>query len=332
MEHQKIIDALKKKDFSPIYLLQGEEPYYIDEVIQYAEANLLDEGEKSFNQVVLYGKETNAKQVIDQAMQYPMMSSHRVVILKEAQYMSSFEDLSSYFKNPSPQSLLFISYKNKSLDKRKAAWKALKDKAIVMTTKKLYDNQVPGFITQVVKHNKLKIENQTTRVIAEHLGADLSKISNEIEKIALNLQEGNTITLDHVQEYVGISKDYNIFELQKAIGQKDKIKCYKIIKYFSQNKKAHPIQMNVGALFSYFTKLFLTKKYERSDSGTLASKLRISPYFTSEYKSAAKNYSVADIKKAFGLLHIMDKHSKGVDSRYPNELSLYQEFLFKLFA
>ena len=333
MDYKKIISDIRSKQYAPIYFLHGQEPFFIDMVVKEIEENVLPEGEKSFNQAVLYGKESTAKNVIDQAMQYPMMSAHRVVIVKEAQSMGTLSELTSYIKNPSQQTILVIAHKHKKFDKRKKKlWDAIKKNAVILETKKLYDNQVPPFVTEMIKEQGLKIDSKTAYIIAEHLGSDLSKVSNEIQKLSLNLDKGTTVTLDHVQKYIGISKDYNIFELQTAIGQKNKPKCYKIIKYFSENEKAHPIKMNVGALYSYFCKLFIAKKYERADNSTLASKLKISPFFTSEYKTAAKNFDVTQIKKAFNLLHTMDKHSKGVDNRNKGSLALYQEFLFKLLA
>lgn len=333
MDYKAIITSLKNKDFSPVYFLHGEEPYFIDQVVEYAEKNILVKGERSFNQVVLYGKETNFKQVFDQARQFPMMASYRVVILKEAQSMKNLEQLESYFANPAPQTILIVAHKHKSIDKRKKKlWNAIKSNAIVLETKKLYDNQIPAYIISLAKEHKLSIDNKTAFVIAEHLGADLSKIANEIEKLALNVEPNSSISIDHVQEFIGISKDYNVFEFQKALGHKNKTKAYQIIKYYSQNKKAHPIQMNIGSLYGYFQKLFIAKKYEKGDDRTFASKLKVNPFFAGEYKQAARNYSVPQIKNAFKLIHEMDKKSKGVESRRADDLGIYQEFLYKLFT
>jgi len=331
-EYKRIISDIEAKKYAPVYFLQGEEPYHIDKVVKAIEQSVLPESERSFNQAVLYGKESSAQQVIDQAMQYPMMAPYRVVIVKEAQSMSSLQDLASYISNPSPQTILVIAHKYKNFDKRKKKmWSAVKKSAVILESKKLYDNQIPAIISTIAKEQNLKIDNKIAHIIGEHLGSDLSKIANEIEKLALNLDAGTAVTIEHVQKYVGISKDYNIFELQKAIGQRNKAKCYKIIKYFSQNEKAHPIQMNIGALYNYISKLFIAKKYQNSDNKTLASKLKVSPFFSGEYKSAARNFEMPQIHRAFHLLHEMDKHSKGVESRNPSSLSLYQEFIYKLF-
>jgi DNA polymerase-3 subunit delta len=333
LDYKKILDDLKKKEYAPVYFLQGEEPYFIDQIVNYIDKKVLSEGEKSFNQVVLYGKETDFKQVVDQAMQFPMMSSHRVVIVKEAQSMPTLDKLETYLKNPSPQTILVIAHKYKKVDKRKKGfWNAIKKNAVILETKKLYDNQVPQYITAMAKDNKLSIDNKTAFILSEHLGNDLSKIANEIDKLALNLPAGSTIDANHVQEYVGISKEYNVFELQNALGQKNKAKAYAIIKYLAQHSKANPIQRNIGSFFNYFSTLFLAKKYEKADDRTFASKAKVNPYFAKDYKSAAGNYTMDQIKRAFKLIHEMDKSSKGVEVRRSTDMGIYQEFLFKLFS
>ena len=333
MDHSKILEDLHLKQYAPIYFLHGDESYFIDQISDYIEHNVLDEGEKSFNQIVLYGKETEFKQVLDQAMQYPMMAPYRVVILKEAQSMNGLDKLADYFSNPAEQTILVIAHKHKKFDKRKKkAWDALKKNAVILETKKMYDNQIPGFISNVSKSLGIKIDNKAAYLLAEHLGNDLSKISNELEKLKLNLADAEEISLDHIQKYIGISKDYNMLELQASIGRRDKLKAYSIAKYFSENKKAHPIQRNIASLYYYFSVLFMAKKFERADDKVLASKARINPYFVRDYKAAARNYSVPQIKRAFRLLHDMDKSSKGVEVRRATDLGIYQEFLFKLFA
>lgn len=332
MEHSKIIQSIQAGQLAPIYFLHGEESYFIDIVSDYIEDNVLDEASKAFNQIVLYGKETEFKQVLDQAMQFPMMASHRVVIVKEAQSMKGFENLLSYFQNPSEQTVLVIAHKHKSFDKRKKKlWDAIKKNAVILESKKLYDNQIPNYIISIAEENKLQISNKTAFILAEHLGNDLSKITNEINKLKLNLPEGSEVTLDHVQKHIGISKDYNVFEFQKAIGEKNKLKAYSIARYFAENKKAHPIQMNMGSLYNYLSKLFIAKKYEKSDDRTFAQKAKINPYFAKEYKSAARHYTMPQIARAFASLHKMDKASKGVETRRIDDLALYQEFLFQLF-
>ena len=332
MDHKSILKELKSGNYSPVYFLQSEEPYYIDVIVDYIENSILDEGEKSFNQVTLYGKETDFKQVIDQSLQFPMMASHRVVVVKEAQEMSSLIKLADYIAQPSPQTILVLAHKHKKLDKRKKKiWTALKKNAVVLDTKKIYDNQVPGLISGMAKEKNINLSPKIANMIAEHLGANLSKINNELDKLSLNLDSSTAVTMEHVETYIGISKDYNVFELQKALGMRDKSKAYKIIEYFSRNHKAHPIQMNIGALFNYFSKLFIAKKYINADNKTFASATKVNPFFAQEYKSAAKNYELDELKKVFRLIHDMDKKSKGVESKRSDDLCIYRQFLFGLF-
>lgn len=333
MEYLDILKSLKSGQYAPIYFLHGEEAYFIDRVSDYIEHHVLEESEKAFNQIVMYGKETDFKQVLDQAMQFPMMASHRVVILKEAQSMSSLDKLADYFKNPSAQTILVISHKHKSFDKRKKAiWTSLKKTAVILESKKLYDNQLPAFISGMAKEYNLQINPKVSFIMAEHLGNDLAKISNELGKLKLNLEAGSEVSSEDIQNFIGISKDYNIFELQKAIGTRNKKKAYSIVKYFADNKKSHPIQMHVGSLYNYFSSLLVAKKYSKSDDRNFAKKAGINPYFASEYKAAARNYTPAQLKRAFSLLFTMDKSSKGIESRHSNDIGIYQEFLFRLFA
>ena len=333
MDHNKILQDLKSEKWSPIYFLQSEEPYFIDTIVDYIEHNVLDEASKAFNQVVLYGKETEFKQVLDQAMQFPMMASHRVVIVKEAQELKNIEGLLPYFENPSQQSILVIAHKHKKLDKRKKKiWDALKKNAVILDAKKLYENQIPAYIQSICQSHGLDIDQHAMMLMTEYLGTDLSKVSNEIEKLSLNVEEGTLIQVEHIERYIGINKDYNIFELQKAIGTKNKSKAYRIVKYFAQNEKANPIQRNVASLYGYFSKLFLAKKFQKSDNRTIASKLKINPYFAGEYKQAAQNFSLAQIHTAFNELHNMDKKSKGMGARQADTLGMYQEFLFRIFS
>ena len=331
MEYKKILDEIQKKNFSPVYFLQSEESYFVDVIVNELEKTVLQESEKAFNQIILYGKEINARQILDQIMQFPMMASHRLVIVKEAQELRDIEGLTSYIENPSIQSILVFAFKHKKLDKRKKKiWTALKKSATILDAKKLYDNQIPAYINSMTEELELSIDQKSCMLLSQYLGNDLSKISNELNKLALNLEKDTHINTGHIQKYIGINKDFNLFELQKAIGQKDKQKAYRIVKHFSLNVKANPIPRNVAGLYGYFTKLFIAKKYQNTDNKTLASRLKVNPYFVSEYKQAARLYTPEQIKTAFHQLHIMDKRSKGIDAKRADDLGLYQEFLFKV--
>jgi len=309
----------------------SEEPYFIDLISNYIEKNVLDEGEQSFNQVVMYGKETHFKQILDQARQFPMMASHRVVIVKEAQELSGLDQLEGYFNQPSEQTILVLCYKHKKLDKRKKIWKTINATAEILEEKKIYPNKIPGHIITLGKEAGLDISAQVSQVIAENLGTDFSRIANELKKLSLNLNEGTAVTLDHVETFIGINKDYNVFELQKAIGSRDKQKAYRIARYFAGNKKAHPIQMNIGALYNYFPKLLIAKKHERADNQTLARHIGVHPYIVGEYKSAVRNFNFEQLKNNITLVHKLDMKSKGVEVKHANDLGLYQEFLFGVF-
>lgn len=329
--HTAILKDLKAKKYAPIYFLEAEDAYFIDVIVNYIEKEVLNEGERSFNQVVLYGKETHFKQILDQAMQFPMMAERRVVIVKEAQELISMDGLEGYFKSPSEQTLLVLAYKHKKMDKRKKIWKALSEHAVILKTKKIYDNQIPALVMDIAKEKGLDIPTKVAHMISESLGSNLSKIANELDKLSLNISEGSSVTMEMVEKYIGISKDFNVFELQKAIGQKDKKKAYQITRYFARNSKAHPIQRNIGALYNYFSKLFIAKKYARASKAELASAVGINPFFVEEYKRAAANYDIAQLRGAFMEIHKMDMRCKGVDSRHMDLNGIYQEFLYKLF-
>ncbi len=331
MEADQIILELKAQKYKPVYFLSGEEPYFIDLVSDFIEEKVLDEGEKAFNQVVLYGKEIDFKTVIDNARQFPMMSRYRVIIIKEAQELKTINNLQSYIDNPSPQTILVINYKYKTIDKRTALAKSLKNKAVVLETKKLYDNQLPGYIEQTVKQNGLKIDYKATALLAEFVGSDLSSINNEISKLALRLEKNETISAQLIQDYVGISKDYNIFELQNALGKKDGATAFRIVNYFASNEKKNPLIVSINSLFGFFTKIWLTQSMASMDDRSLANKIGVySSFFMKDYRLAAKNYPPQKIKEILLTLQEYDGYSKGVDRRNPDQGELLKELVFKI--
>lgn len=331
MEAAQILSELKSGNYKPVYFLSGEEPYYVDQISNYIEENVLDEGEKSFNQVILYGKEIDFKAVVDNARQFPMMAPYRVIIVKEAQEMRSLNGLQSYIENPSPQTILVINFKYKKLDKRTGFAKALKGKAVLLETKKIYDNQLPGYIDQIVKSKGLKIAPKATSLLADYIGTNLSKINNEIEKLDLRLNDGETINAQHIQDYVGISKDFNIFELQAALGKKDKAKSFQIVEYFAANEKKNPLIVSINALYGYFTKVWQTQSLSTMDDRSLASKIGVfSSFFMKDYRLAARNYTPRKIQEILLDLQEYDGFSKGVDRRNPNQGDLLKELVFKI--
>jgi DNA polymerase-3 subunit delta len=331
LDATQILKDLKAGQYKSVYFLSGEEPYYIDQVSDFIEEHVLDEGGKAFNQVILYGKEIDFKTIVDNARQFPMMAPYRVIIVKEAQEMRSINSLQSYIENPSDQTILVINYKYKKLDKRTGFAKALKQNAVLLETKKIYDSQLPAYIDQIVKDKGLKIDHKATSLLAEYIGTDLSKINNEVEKLNLRLQKGETIDSQHIQDYVGISKDYNIFELQNALGRKDKAKSFQIVEYFASNEKKNPLIASINSLYTYFTKVWQTQSMSTLDDRSLASKIGVfSSFFMKDYRLAARNYTPKKIQSILLDLQEYDGFSKGVDRRNPNQGDLLKELVFKI--
>ena len=331
MAHNQILQDLKNKVYHPVYFLTGEETYYIDLISDYIEKNVLDEAEKDFNQSILYGKESDITTIISEAKRYPMMANHNVVIIKEAQHLNKeIDKLESYLDNPTPTTILVFCYKYKKIDGRKKFGKTLKKKAVFLETKKLYDNQVPDWITNYLKKKNYPITPQAALLIAEFLGVDLSKIVNELEKLIINVPEGNEITPDTVETNIGISKDFNNFELNKALGKKDVLKANKIIYHFSKNEKDHPLVVTVGLMYSFFTNI-LKFHYEKDKSrNNIASVLRVSPFFVGEYEVAAPNYPIRKAVKIIEYLRDYDLKSKGVNNASTANSELLKELVFKI--
>jgi len=330
MTADQIIKKLRSKDFAPIYFLAGEEAYHIDKVISYAENNILEEAERAFNQSVLYGKESNFKQVVDNARQYPMMASHRLVILKEAQSMRDFEMLEEYIKKPSPQCLLFISYKHKKPDGRKAIFKLLKKNSVYLDSAKIKDYKLSEWIFNYVKDRGFTIKNPTAALLAEYLGNNLQKIENEISKATINLESGQELSAQLVQDKIGISKEYNVFELQKALGLKKITQINRIADNMARNMKNNPMPLLIASLFRYFNQLFIAAQNNSSSDQQLASLLRINPYFIKEIKLAARQYSAGQYYKIFKLLRDFDLRSKGLNSRNTPGEELFREMIAKM--
>ncbi len=331
MAHQTILNDLKNKVYHPIYFLCGEEAYYIDLIADYIEEHVLDANEKEFNQTILYGKETDMITVISEAKRYPMMANHNVVIVKEAQNLEKQLDLiEQYLAQPSPSTILVFCYKYKTLDGRKAISKKIKKEAVVLESKKLYDDKVPDWITNYLKDKSYSITPKACILMANFLGTNLSKIVNEIDKLIINVPEGTTITPEHIEQNVGISKDFNSFELTKAIGTLDVFKANQIVNYFAKNEKEHPLVMVVSLLYGFFTNV-LTYHYTTDKSrNNIAAQLKINPFFVSEYTLTAKNYSIKKAVKVIEYLREYDLKSKGVNSSSVAGGELMKELVFKI--
>ena len=327
---KKIVADIKKDELKPIYFLMGEEPYYIDSLANYFEENLLSEEEKGFNQSVLYGRDVSVDDIISSAKRFPMMAKYQLLIVKEAQDLSrTIEKLVKYAENPQPSTILVICYKYKKLDKRKALYKTLNKTCEVFESKPLYDNQIPDWISKVLKGKNYSITPKASLLLVEFLGTDLGKINNELEKLQLILPEGSQITPELIEENIGISKDFNNFELQKALGEKDFKKAFRIIDYFSQNPKEHPILQTTAILFSFFTKILKYHSLANHDKGNVAKTLGVNPFFVKDYAVAARNYKMKEVSGIVEKLREVDAKGKGVGANGANTSDLFKEILIK---
>ncbi len=327
----QIVTDIKNGHIKPIYFLMGDEPYYIDKITDFIESNILTEEEKGFNQVVLYGRDVSIDDIISNAKRYPMMAEKQVVIVKEAQDLSrTIEDLVSYVENPQPSTVLVICYKYKTLDKRKKLSKIVAKNGLLFESKKLYDNQIGDWIRRVLAGKDYKIEPKATVILGEFLGTDLSKISNELNKLMIILPKGSTITASHIEENIGISKDFNNFELRKAVGEKQIVKANQIIQYFGRNPKSNPLVVTISLLNSFFTQLLIFHGLSDKSKTNVSKALRINPYFVSDYQSAARNYPMRKVSNIISLLREADIKSKGVGAQNLPPEDILKELLFKI--
>ncbi|MES2680143.1 MAG: DNA polymerase III subunit delta [Bacteroidota bacterium] len=349
-EVNQILLDLKRRIFKPVYFLCGEEAHYIDVISDYIEHNVLEAADREFNQTVVYGKDTDLVSILGLAKQFPMMSEHQVVIVKEAQNLkelnksagsdegetsksgsnSASQQFLGYIHNPQPTTILVFCFKYKTIDKRSAVAKALQKHAVYLESPKLYDNQVPDWISGYVKDKGYSIGPKATFLMSEFLGNDLGKIANEVNKLLISLPAASEITAELVQENIGISKDYNIFELQDALAKKDVLKANRIINHFAANDKEHPAVMVLSSLFGYFSKIlkyqFLADKSKFAAAGALG----VNPYFVDGYAKAALNYNTLKLKHIFSYLKEYDLKSKGVDNSGINNGELLRELIFKI--
>jgi DNA polymerase-3 subunit delta len=330
-EVKQLVADIKDGNIKPIYLLIGEEPYYIDKISNYIEDNVLTEADKGFNQVVLYGSDITVDDIVANAKRFPMMSERQVVIIKEAQELSrTIEQLYKYAENPQPSTVLVINYKYKKIDKRKALYKTIKKSGIVFESKKLYENQVADWIRRVLSPKQYSITPKAAQMLVEFLGTDLSKINNELEKLQSIIPMGTQITPELIEKNIGISKDFNNFELQNAVGQRDVLKVHRIINYFAQNPKDNPMIVTVSLLNNFFTQLLKYHGLENKQERSVASNLGVNPYFVKDYISAAHNYPMRKVSQIISILREFDVKSKGVGSNAVPQGELLKELLVKI--
>lgn len=331
-EIKQLVSDINKKKLKPIYFLMGEEPYYIDQISSYIEKNVLSEEEKGFNQMVLYGRDVSVEDIIRNAKRYPMMADYQVVIVKEAQDLSrQIEKLADYAKQPQPTTILVVNYKYKTIDKRKSLYKTLQKSGVVYESKKLYENQVGEWIRRVLSSQNYTIAPKAAAMLVEFLGTDLSKINNELEKLKIILPEGTQITPQHIEENIGISKDYNNFELRKAIGERNVMKAHQIVKYFADNPKDNPMVVTVSLLFNFFSQLLHFHGLNDKSPRSVSSALKINPYFVNEYITAGHNYPMKKVSAVVATLREFDVKSKGVGSNSVSQGDLLKELIVKIF-
>ncbi len=338
MNAVELLKDLKNRKYKPVYLLHGEEPYFIDEVSDFVEHKVLTEAEKGFNQTVFYGKDTDVMTVLNASKRYPMMADYQVVLVKEAQDMKwgtedtdkkSMNPLLSYLENPLGSTILVFCYKYGKFDKRKKTYKAIEKNGVIVESTPLYDNKVPGWIEDFVAGKGYKINQQATFMLAEYLGNDLSKIANELEKLMLNIANGQEISLKLVQDNIGISREYNVFELQTALSKKDVFKSNQIINYFEANPRSNPIVLVLGNLNNFFSKVLLYHYAKDKSPQNLARELGVNPYFIKDYEQAARSYNYGKTMQVISYLRECDVKSKGVDSN-TDQGGLMKELIFKI--
>jgi len=332
MTLEKILADLKKQQFKTVYWLDGEEEFFIDQVIEYAEKNILSDSEASFNLTIFYGRDTSWPDLFNACRKYPMFSDKQVVILKEAQAMKDVEKLESYVEKPLSSTLLFVAYKGKKLDGRTKLAKLLKDKAVLLSTKKLYDNELPEWTSELIKSKGYSITNKALILLIDHIGNDLSRLNNEVNKLILNLDKRKNITEDDVEMFVGISKEFNVFELQQAIANKDLYKAIRIIQYFESNPKAAPIQLIFPSLYNYFSKVQMIYSVPSRDEKTVAAAIGVNAYFVRDYLQTAMQFSSHEIERVLLLLHQYNLKGIGINDAGTTDAMLLKEMTVKMIA
>lgn len=327
----KIVNDIKSKNYKPIYFLCGEETYYIDRISDLIESSVLTEDEKSFNQVVLYGRDTTVEEIVSTAKRFPMMADFQVVIVKEAQNLSkTFDKFESYAVNPQLTTILVFAYRDKP-DGRKKIFKTIKDKGVWFESKKLYDNQVPDWIVKVLKGQNYGIEPKAAAMLAEFLGTDLAKINNELEKLKIVFPEGHIFTPKNIEENIGFSKDYNVFELKSALATRNQQKAYTIIHNFAANPKDNPIVVVSGQMFAFFAQLLQYHGLKDKSKFNAAKVLGVNPFFMDEYATASRNYPMRKVSQIIEIIRDMDVKSKGVGSGSMKEADMLKELVYKIF-
>lgn len=330
MTFEQIITDIHNKKYAPIYFLMGEEPYFIDVISDTIEEEVLDETEKAFNQIVVYGRDVDIDTVATHAKSFSMMGGYMVVIVKEAQDLKNIEDFEKYLDVIPPTTILVFDYKYKKLDKRRALAKKIDKMGVLFESKKLYESNIPGWIQSYLSEKGYAITPKATQMLTDFLGTDLHKVRNELDKLIIALPKSKKIDDTDVERNIGISKDYNVFELQNAIGRRDILRANQIVNYFGDNGKDNPLLVTAISLYGYFTKILKVHYATDPSQNALATALGVNPFFVRDYQMAARNFSIADCVKCISVLREFDLKSKGYNSGETSEKDLYREMIFKL--
>ncbi len=329
--YEQILTDLRKKNYSPVYFLMGEESYYIDYISDFIQRNVLAEAEKEFDQTILYGKDVDIVTVINAAKRYPMMASHQVLIIKEAQLIKEWDNLIHYLSNPLKSTILVFCYKYGTPDKRKKWVQEISKVGVVYESVKLRDYEIGAWITKYCKSKNVGIDDKAVAMLSEFLGTDLSKLVNELEKLVLTkTADIQRITPELVEKNIGISKDFNVFELQAALINKDVLKANRIIRYFSENKKSNPLVLVLAQLFKFFSDLMLYHYLPDKNQSAVASELKINPYFVKDYQKAAQSFGAWKTMNIISFIRETDARYKGIDNPSTDEADLMKELIFKI--
>lgn len=333
MDANKVIADIKNRQLKPVYLLHGEEPYYIDQISDYIEENVLEEAQKGFDQTVLYGKDTDFVTIVNAAKRYPMLADYQVIVVKEAQNLKWKGDddlLLSYLENPMKSTVLVLAHKHGKFDKRKKIYKVAEKAGVVLESAKLYDDKIAPWIGSFIKDRGGRIHPQAAAVMAEYLGNDLSKVVNELEKLMLNVPKDQEISVQDIERNIGISKDFNVFELNTALAKRDAVKAFQVVSYFAANPRSNPIQVILGAMSGYFTKILKYHYLPDKSPQVVARELGVHPFFTREYDVAARSYNRRKTFDIIGYLRECDLKSKGLNSVNSEPGDLLKELVYKI--
>lgn len=328
--YQSILQDLQNSKFAPVYLFDGDESFFIDQLVDYIEEHALDEAGKAFDLVVLYGRDVDYRMVVDEAKRFAMMGNRRVIIVKEAQNIRNTDPLFEYVKNPMPDNILVIAHKYKKMDGKKAVTKYIRQNHVYLESKKLYENQLPQWIENHVKAIGYHIGHKASALLAEFVGNDLNRLNNELEKLFLAIPKTQNISPEDIEQNIGISKDYNNFELVSALAHRNVLKANKIVLFFSQNQKNHPAPLTSGLLYNYFSRLLIAHAAKDKSQASLARLLKVSPYFVKDYITGLRHYPINKVARIIGYIREFDMRSKGVNNVSTSEHDLLRELIFKI--